>query len=354
MFISYGYSVKDLNLELKEGESAKFIFNNSKHKILVELINPNSDEHKAQYPHGTSHCIIKGEYEPTPLVKAVFQDLSEYKVPDGSIDPTGEEWAYYLDENGKIKKNHVLRSHILPIPFQSYIKQVNSELSNMGKQIVTVMRWRNGGLGSHTPFSVPMHYNRWSFDGENWYPMPHEIHVEVLPQKHLKLNPKGIAEIRDMVESSIEEPLGHNMLREAFEGLSSNHRSALILGVAAAEVGVKQFIFDLLPTSQWLLENTPSPPLVNILAEYLPTLPVRLKINDEVRIPETMLKDLRKAVSMRNKIVHVGSEYPPKDTVKNKLNTIRDLLWLLDYYRGFQWAINNLTDNIKKELGINL
>jgi hypothetical protein len=43
----------------------------------------------------------------------------------------------------------------------------------------------------------------------------------------------------------------------------------MILAVAAAEVGFKQFIVQMQPETKWLVANLPSPPLDKMLAEFL-------------------------------------------------------------------------------------
>ena len=88
-------------------------------------------------------------------------------------------------------------------------------------------------------------------------------------------------EIVRMVESGDQEPVAHQLLREAWELRSSNPRSALAIGIAAAEIGVKDLIASLVPNAQWLVMEMPSPPVVKILREYLPMLPVRGRFKDK-------------------------------------------------------------------------
>jgi hypothetical protein len=78
-----------------------------------------------------------------------------------------------------------------------------------------------------------------------------------------------------------------------------------VLGVAAAEVGFKHFVSRTFPDTAWLLD-LPSPPLTEMLNTF-PWEQLKLRINDKVpAVPDLMIDELKKAVHLRNKIVHSG------------------------------------------------
>ena len=156
-----------------------------------------------------------------------------------------------------------------------------------------------------------------------------------------------------MVQEGFREPLGHMLLREARVQYPAHLRSALVIGMSALEVGTKQFIGTIVPDSLWLVENMPSPSIVNILREYLPTLPVRLKLNDEVKAPpDSVLKTLKTGESLRNKTIHVGKQLLTMEQVSNTLAAVEQVLWLLDYYSGHSWAVQHFNSEIRGELGL--
>lgn len=154
-----------------------------------------------------------------------------------------------------------------------------------------------------------------------------------------------------LVEGSTTEPLGHELYREAWQQKTENPRSALVIGLAAAEVGFKQCVSTLTPTSQWLMENVPSPPLVSMVKNYLPLLPTKLKIYGKVLPPPSKLtKAIQKGVETRNKTIHVGNPAPAPEELESLLLAIRDLLYILDYYCGAEWALDNVRPEIRSEL----
>jgi len=81
------------------------------------------------------------------------------------------------------------------------------------------------------------------------------------------------------------------------------------------------------------LRFTPQPPpLVSMLTDYLPLLPVRARIHGSLPFaPKTMTDAFKKGVQLRNKTAHAG-EGVRSDTLKEILTAVHDLLYLLDVY----------------------
>ena len=147
------------------------------------------------------------------------------------------------------------------------------------------------------------------------------------------------------------EPLGHELLREANVNRDSNPRSSLILGVAAAEVGFKQFASKSLPDTAWILE-LPSPPLIEMLNKF-PWCQLNLRINDKVpAVPELIIDELKKAVNLRNKIVHSGIASLSFETLKSALDSVKDLLYFLDMLSGTgqSWPGNLISADVITQL----
>lgn len=85
------------------------------------------------------------------------------------------------------------------------------------------------------------------------------------------------------------------------------------------------------------------PPIVKMLEEYLPRLPARQSFDGHVLPPPPpIIKQLKKAITSRNGLTHAGAESLKGDSLKEALNAIEDVLWLLDYYAGGEWALHHM------------
>jgi hypothetical protein len=138
--------------------------------------------------------------------------------------------------------------------------------------------------------------------------------------------------------------LAQELFQEAWGQRDANPRSALVMGIAAAETGVKHLISTLVPAAAWLVENTQSPPLIRMLEEYLPLLPTRLRIKGKVLPPpKWLIAEIKKGVNLRNKIVHGHKIELKSDALLEILKAVHDLLYLFDLYAGHEWAAQRLS-----------
>jgi hypothetical protein len=60
-------------------------------------------------------------------------------------------------------------------------------------------------------------------------------------------------------QDKVEEPLAHELLREAKAALGGSPRGALLMAATALETGVKTHLSRLVPDASWLLSEMPSP-----------------------------------------------------------------------------------------------
>jgi hypothetical protein len=205
-----------------------------------------------------------------------------------------------------------------------------------------LLRWRYRAESPHTPYACLG--SEWSWDGEAWSPFPGEWgFASIRGVRGFQLTTEAEALVQELADQEAAEPLAHQLIREAIDVSVANPRSALVIGVAALESGFKHLVAQLVPDAAWLAENAPSPPLVGMLKNYLPILPVRLRIRGEVLpCPKYARNILDAAVSRRNKVAHVGAVALPPDELNKLLDVGRDLLYLFDYYLGEQWAFDLL------------
>jgi hypothetical protein len=242
-----------------------------------------------------------------------------------------------------------------PSPAPSHLKnfsdELEGELANYGKRLLCLFRWRSGSSSPHNPIRYVSKL-KWSQDDEHWNSLSYSISLFPIfgfPEPQEKA-PLGEA-VANLMEQGVDEPLGHELFREAWDLQASNPRSALIIGIAAAEIGFKQCVGILVPDAKWLVDNVPSPPLEKMLHEYLPQLPTRRRLNGRVVPPPgRWLGLIKTGVKIRNDIVH-GEKYSlTLKTLREVLGVIRELLYLLDIYCGHEWAWDRLGVQPQREL----
>ncbi len=154
-----------------------------------------------------------------------------------------------------------------------------------------------------------------------------------------------------IVAPHVPQPYGRGNRATVFAGqpsgpilvrgqIGTNPRSALVIGVAAVEVGLKGLVVTLLPGTNWLRR-----PVGGILRETLPTLPPRAKLVDggPITPPPQLIKQIEDAVRHRNKVVHAGELPPAREELAVMLRAIDDCLWMCDVYMGEHWAIRHIS-----------
>jgi hypothetical protein len=188
----------------------------------------------------------------------------------------------------------------------------------------------------------------YSGDGKRWLKvsLAHSVIITVGIAFKKTLTDVPPEEIVRMVESGEQEPVAHQLFREAWELRSSNPRSALAIGIAAAEIGVKDLIASLIPNAQWLVKETPSPPVVKILREYLPMLPVRGRLKGKtLKPPSGLITLINKGNEYRNDLVHAGASLPDWKELESILRAVNDVLWICELYAGAGWAGSYISAN---------
>lgn len=307
---------------------------------------------------GAGEYRLEFQADPSPKVREMFVALAANKMPSGSRDGSnGIEISLghrrhfpNIDNDGNIKPGTSAPLELLPPAFEAFLDTFPEVAGHYVTQALSVLRWRCALEGPPSPL-----YNtsaEWSFDGTQWHPEPSSISFEFASRSALTLRESTKQEIQELVNMGVSEPVSHVLFREAWENRGANPRSALVIGIAAAETAVKLCIGTLVPDAAWLVENMPSPPLVPLLTEYLPQLPARYQINGKVLPPpDRVLKALKKGVFLRNKIAHTGAEV--EDAVCDEvLASVWDVLWLCDFYSGHEWAIRMVAPRTKEELGL--
>ena len=314
------------------------------HQVDVKLRAPNEEEQEIGHKTQHAFCTANVSLDVSPKNQKVFE-----RIERNSIIENGKEWRQkYKGQKGQ---EIVLPSiDDFPEHFKSYISQINKELSGACRLVINAVRWRTNTLGPHNPIST--RGLSWSRDNVFWHPAPSSHSIRLLSSSSsVRISENAEEDVNQIIASGTQEPVHHELFREAWGQRNGNARSSLITGLSALEVAVKTTISTLIPNTTWLVENIPSPPVTKLLTEYLPKIPVINTIVGKVLPPpKSVMNLLKKAVTIRNQIAHIGGKPPDDESLDKILEAISDTLWLLDYYCGHLWAYSHISESTKQEL----
>jgi len=319
------------------------------HEIEITVAPIEDENSQAENPDAV-RCLATGRWSIDENLRTAFDHLSRGMLPDGR-DP-GPAWEAFLAafltkkiEPGATRIYSI--EDLYPDHVRTFVRSAQSELQNVALRIIGLVRWRMDARGGHNP--IRQERGLWfSLDGTVFFP----VLVPFAPfhgwsETHARIEPAIHAQIVQYAQGDDTQPVGHVLLREAFTTRAENPRSALIVAVAALEVGVKEYIAARAPAAEWLVFNAPSPPVVTLLTDYLPRLPAA---SGACRSPpDTIIKTLKKAVLLRNSVAHKGEANISQASLVEIMTTIRDVLRVLDYYRGYEWSRAYVTEKVAKD-----
>jgi hypothetical protein len=343
LFFRLNYTVQELRLARDVEHTFDYL---EPFDVRVVLRTPTAEEQAIGHRAEHAFCVATTRRELKDSVHETFVQISTNQI----LPKTPEELEVHQEIRGHDGAPIRLPAYEhFPQQFRSFVEGVRRELDNQARRTVSVLSWRMNHLGPHNPIST--RGMEWSFDGTFWYAMPSNLHVRMKILPTLRPTASLSADVTALVNSGERGPIYHDLFREAWQQYESNPRSALVVGIAAAELAMKRCIATLVPGAEWLAINVPTPPLVRMLREYLPKLPARCSIGGQVKSPpDSVLKTILKGVTIRNELSHAGTEPPSIDTVEDILRSVRDVLWLLDYYCGYEWALSFVRSETLTEL----
>lgn len=281
------------------------------------------------------------EEEEPPTIQ--IQTICQREVPDSVRDNLNWE-----DTSPEERQSAPSEEYI------EYIKQLNAEIDLLATDLFNLARWRCGIRGGPISLVSDWRYMRWHRqDGSellanDWW-LNRQIVASVFPIslphfQQIQVNDDIRSAITQEFDQDTHQPLYHDLFREAWQNQNGNPRSSLVMGVAAAETAIKTAMTDLNPSLTWLVENLQSPPLDKMLRDYMCQLPARCTFDGRVRrLPKRLINLIRKGVESRNRLVHGRGTTISKDDLRETLHAVSDLLYLLDYYRGEEWALERIS-----------
>jgi len=298
-----------------------------------------------------ARCTARVEKSVGLDIGEIFQMLFQNQLPPNL--PKAEQWVREATEsNARWDQPPATASDVpldlLPVEIREFVLPVWAHLRDVSAKTVRALRWRDDLRGPPRP-SVDRYF-RWSLDGQQWHTLARQGFVTVSSSALTPIQPAVCSDVQRMVEEGEDEPLAHELLREAVSNRrGANHRSALVLAVAAIEVGLKRYIGTQIPAADWLLRETQSPPVRKLLSDFLPTVPANRKYQGKVFIPKSIRKRVHQAIERRNEIVHGGAAATELE-LQDFIDAIRDAIWLLDYYGGVEWALAKVSERTLDEL----
>jgi len=330
----------------REKDSVIFSLDN---QTSVIIRRPTLEEQKIGHQANQIFCTATLERKPNPEILEMFECLRNNRMPKGFKKPKSLDKDFpdfdiydYIDDEGNIKDRYIVGLDLMPPDFQEFYFDINKTLLDFLRRTIKILRWRHNLEGKHNPIQSWRGFY-WSFDGKDWKSMPHSSVVKISQGSFSPITTDVRDEVQNLVRKGFDEPIGHIIFREAWKQKEQNPRSSLILSIVSIEVGFKQCLGILLPQAQWLVENLPSPPITKMLSNFLPQLSTKLDIKGNVLPPpKFVMKLLQNGIEKRNKIVHIGSLVPEHDELEKLLLAVRDTLYLLDYYCGNSWSLNNI------------
>lgn len=322
---TFGFQIRYTIRDLAVTEPHNFDYGGP-HAVKVVVRAPSDDEMKIGHKQSNAFCIASAAWPVSEKNRKIFERL--------------------------VRKRRILPLSEFPQHFRSFVQGVNRELHDFANRTSATLRWRcNVDFGPHNPLSGA--FLQWSTDPTAWHTAPIDTHVHGEVRYPLRASARMLSDVLGIVKNGGSEPLHHNLFREAWEQRLTNPRSALVIGIGAVEVAVKRCIGTLVPDAEWLAINAPAPRIGRILREYLPKLAPRCAIEGKVKPPpKSILKPLEDGVLARNRVIHAGARTPPFEELEEILVAVRELLWLLDFYTGFEWAFDFLSTRTKSELRI--
>lgn len=259
-----------------------------------------------------------------------------------------------ITANGEISKGYYPTSSFLPKDLQDLCVSKGNELEQHSSRFVGLLRWMGNANGpaifqerKDSRFGL---YWKTTQDDYHGVPWPKQGPFELGIEAGLQWRDAGSEVFSALWHSNREEPLAHELLREA-KGLAGvNNRSALLICYSALEVGLKQHIGACAPIAQWLAMHSPIPPILKILNEYLPEIHKNNPtFSNWISIKSRLNKKIDAFTKDRNKLAHRGEKL--KGSVEDYIQLTEDLLYAFDVLEGSDWATNHVSREFANSLG---
>lgn len=297
-----------------------------------------------------AECPVSAELE--MFVRAFIQGRL-IDVPPNVTLPIYRLDRLAVREDGSFVEGFLPRLGECPSAIQTLVDDVTIKLSDAASRFLHLIRWQQG-------VDFDSRIIRWS--GLYWN--AGEPEFRAVPSRLQAPFDFGVSkgvewESRDQAAleqlwagGQSDEPIGHKLLRSANSLLDESPEAALLILATAIEAGVKSHVCRLEPANKWLLEKAPSPPIPNILSEYLPKL-YKQKNKDATLMVKIApwIDEVREIFKKRNVTAHTGAKPALTKEFRHYIEKASDILYLLDAIEGHEWAKQRLSAELCKAVG---
>jgi hypothetical protein len=241
----------------------------------------------------------------------------------------------------------------MPPAFQDFAARVQEQLPRAGNRAVELLRWRSGELGPQRPFASGRQVS-WRLGHGEWQSFPGSTALTIDHTALLEISPQAHADLQHLLSAGQTEPFAYELVREAWAVRTTSPRTALLIAITALEVAVKQYIAARVEAATWLVNNLPSPDVISLLRDYLPTLepppaapPSASKLDP---LPGDLVELLKKRRNQRNDLIHRPEAHvAPKPRITPERATsavlaVRQVFLRLDIANGQTWCCDFLEE----------
>ncbi len=255
-----------------------------------------------------------------------------------------------IGADGTLREGFGLPFEAYPESLRNLCERAADELSLIANRFLKLLIWR---LELDAPADFITHHSLyWRVSGE-WY-----YGVSLKRQEGEFLCPIGViwndyeqSAMQALWSTEADEPLSHELLREANSLKSSSPRSSLLTLATALEIGIKLHVARRVPEAEWLIQNVPSPPIFQMFRKYLPLLhPSPVAGIESWAMLNDTFKSCQQLFEARNNVAHVGAA--SVDSAKLDLYFIAaaDLLRIIDVLEGHEWAKSYASTELRNKL----
>lgn len=290
--------------------------------------------------------IIKSEYSLAYFLKndkLVTIEINDKEIKSFMVD----EFLFLNTEEMENLNKYMNDSRPKYETFNVY-KIFEKEIDKIRKEMINILNI----IGWMFNLEYPLEYSKLEFTeiilGGKQKKLPIQYTSVVEAYQEYEYNYGALIDINQYLEHDISEPLEYEFYREAIYNSIISPRSSFVMGFSALEIGVKSLISNLLPETEWLMEKTPTPPIPNIIREYLPLL--KYKSKRKYKISKKYLKKLEEFNKKRNKLIHYGKYDLTTEELNEFFELIKNLLNLFQYFKGNILSFEYLTEEFKDSL----